>query len=70
MLRTPQENERIRQKAKDSILKASMELFIKQGYHATSISSIAKHAGISKCLLYNYFKGKEVLLAAMVDIRG
>lgn len=69
MPRTPQENERIRQLAKESILKASMELFIKQGYHATSISDIAEQAGISKGLLYNYFKGKEELLATMVDVR-
>lgn len=69
MPRTPQENERIRQLAKEGILKAAMELFVTQGYHATSISSIAKHAGISKGLLYNYFKGKEELLARMVDIR-
>lgn len=69
MPRTPQENERIRQLAKESILKAAMELFIKQGYHATSINNIAEHAGISKGLLYNYFKGKEELLATMVDAR-
>lgn len=69
MPRTPQENERIRQLAKEGILKAAMELFITHGYHATSISSIAKHASISKGLLYNYFKGKEELLAAMVDMR-
>ncbi len=69
MPRTPQENERIRQLAKESILKAAMELFIKQGYHATSISDIAIQAGVSKGLLYNYFKGKEELLATMVDAR-
>ncbi|MBO0992624.1 TetR/AcrR family transcriptional regulator [Bacillus sp. SD088] len=69
MPRTPQENERIRQLAKESILKSAMELFIKQGYHATSISNIAEHASISKGLLYNYFKGKEALLATMVDMR-
>ncbi|WP_040978549.1 TetR/AcrR family transcriptional regulator [Oceanobacillus jeddahense] len=69
MPRTPKENERIRQLAKENIMNAAMELFITQGYHATSISSIAKHAGISKGLLYNYFKGKEELLATMVNKR-
>ncbi|MFD1414475.1 TetR/AcrR family transcriptional regulator [Oceanobacillus jeddahense] len=69
MPRTPQENERIRQLAKENIMNAAMELFITQGYHATSISSIAEHAGISKGLLYNYFKGKEELLATMVNKR-
>lgn len=46
-----------------------MELFMKQGYYATSISDIAKKAGISKGLLYNYYKGKEELLAEMVEAR-
>jgi AcrR family transcriptional regulator len=30
---------------------------------------VAKHAGISKGLLYNYYKGKEELLATMVEDR-
>lgn len=46
-----------------------MELFMKQGYYATSISDIAKKAGISKGLLYNYYKGKEELLSEMVEAR-
>jgi AcrR family transcriptional regulator len=69
MPRTPQENERIRQLAKKKILEAAMELFINKGYHATSISDIAAQSGISKGLLYNYFKGKEELLATMVEAR-
>lgn len=69
MPRTQKENERIRQMAKQKILIATMELFIKKGYHATTIDDVAKHAGISKGLLYNYFKGKEELLATMVQNR-
>jgi AcrR family transcriptional regulator len=69
MPRTQKENERIRQMTKEKIHIVAMELFIKQGYHATSINDVAKHAGISKGLLYNYYKGKEELLASMVDAR-
>ena len=69
MPRTPEENERIRQAAKDKINQAAMSLFVKKGYHATSIDDVAKLAQISKGLLYNYYKGKEELLAAMVQIR-
>lgn len=69
MPRTSQENERIRQLAKENIRNAALDLFIRQGYHATSISDIAEKAGISKGLLYNYFKGKEELLATMVEAR-
>ncbi|WP_243354610.1 TetR/AcrR family transcriptional regulator [Bacillus litorisediminis] len=69
MPRTPEENERIREIAKEKIRNAAMELFIKKGYHPTSIQEVANHAGISKGLLYNYYKGKEQLLANMVDAR-
>lgn len=69
MPRTPEENDRIRQASKEKIRAAAMELFIKQGYYATSISDIAKQAGISKGLLYNYYKGKEELLSEMVEDR-
>ncbi|WP_210367112.1 TetR/AcrR family transcriptional regulator [Bacillus sp. REN3] len=69
MPRNQKENERIRQLAKEKIRSAAMELFMNQGYHATSISDVAKKAGISKGLLYNYFKGKEELLATMVEER-
>ncbi|WP_462413581.1 TetR/AcrR family transcriptional regulator [Neobacillus sp. Marseille-QA0830] len=69
MPRTPEENDRIRQLSQQNIRAAAMELFIKQGYYSTSISDIAQQAGISKGLLYNYYKGKEQLLSEMVDIR-
>ena len=69
MPRTPEENERIRQLSKEKIRAAAMELFINQGYYATSISNVAKKAGISKGLLYNYYKGKEDLLSELVDAR-
>ena len=39
-----------------------MELFARNGYHSTSISQIAREAGVSKGLLYNYFESKEAVL--------
>ncbi|MFD2639554.1 TetR/AcrR family transcriptional regulator [Piscibacillus salipiscarius] len=69
MPRNQEENERIRNKTKEKIIQTAMELFIRQGYHATSISAVANEAGISKGLLYNYYKGKEELIATMVNMR-
>ncbi|KOP82719.1 TetR/AcrR family transcriptional regulator [Cytobacillus solani] len=69
MPRTVEENERIRHLSKEKILETAMGLFIKKGYHTTSISEVASHAGVSKGLLYNYFKGKEELLAYMISSR-
>ncbi|MBB3126659.1 AcrR family transcriptional regulator [Paenibacillus rhizosphaerae] len=69
MPRTQEENERIRQQAKAKIREAAIELFMRKGYHATSIDDVSKYAGVSKGLLYNYYKGKEELLGAMVEAR-
>lgn len=69
MPRTQEENDRIRQAAKENIRMAAMEIFIEKGYHAAAIDDIAKRAGASKGLMYNYYKGKEELLAEMVKVR-
>ncbi|TYP71957.1 TetR/AcrR family transcriptional regulator [Paenibacillus methanolicus] len=69
MPRTPQENDRIRHAAKENIRSAAIEIFIEKGYHDAAIDDIAKRAGVSKGLIYNYYKGKEELLAEMVKTR-
>ena len=68
---SPRSNEQfkqIRKESKAKILVAALELFAVDGYHNTSISKIAKHAGISKGLMYNYFKSKEELLTQVVTM--
>ncbi|MVO98206.1 TetR/AcrR family transcriptional regulator [Paenibacillus lutrae] len=69
MPRTREQNDRIRQSTKENIRTAAMEIFVKRGYHNASIEEVARSAGISKGLMYNYFKGKEDLLADMVRSR-
>lgn len=56
-----------RQRSMDAIKQAALELFAEKGYQNTSISDIAKSAGISKGLMYNYFESKEGLLRAIVE---
>ena len=66
--RRPEQFEVIREKSREKILAASLELFANKGYDATSIDSIAKKAGISKGLVYNYFESKKsILLAIFAD---
>jgi len=48
-------------------MEAGLELFASEGYSHCSIAQLAKHAGISKGLMYNYFESKEALLAAIVE---
>jgi AcrR family transcriptional regulator len=50
----------------NKIYDASLELFAKQGFQSTSISQIAKKAGISKGLIYNYFDSKVDLLKELM----
>ena len=64
--RTKVQFEEIRQKSRENIENIALELFAIKGYHATSISQIAEKAGISKGLLYNYYKSKEHLLDSVI----
>lgn len=64
--RTSDQFKEIRKQSKTKILLAALELFAIDGYHNTSISKIAKHAAVSKGLMYNYFDGKEDLLQEVV----
>lgn len=64
--RTPDQFQELRENAKQKILDAGLELFAEAGFHSTSISQIAKKAGISKGLMYNYFESKEELLREIV----
>ncbi|MCF8379868.1 MAG: TetR/AcrR family transcriptional regulator [Bacteroidales bacterium] len=64
--RTEKQFEEIRLSKKALIQEVALELFAKKGYHSTSISMIAKKAGISKGLLYNYYESKEDLLNEII----
>ncbi|MFD2244893.1 TetR/AcrR family transcriptional regulator [Pontibacter ruber] len=46
----------------NQLVEAGLKLFSEQGYEATSIRSIAREAGVSLGLMYNYFRSKEELL--------
>jgi len=65
--RTKEQFEKIRESSRTEILNAALELFARNGFHATSISQIAEKAGISKGLMYNYFKSKDDLLKNIID---
>ena len=45
---------------------AAMELFIKNGYHATSMREIAEHAGLALGGIYNHFSSKEEIFEAII----
>jgi AcrR family transcriptional regulator len=65
--RTPKQFEEIREERKTLIMDVALEHFANEGYHATTINHIAKYAGISKGLMYNYFESKEALLTSIIN---
>ena len=48
------------------ITQAALEAFAEHGYAATRVDEVAKRAGVSKGLLYLYFKTKEELFKAVI----
>ena len=64
--KTKEQFAEIRSRSEKKILDAALELFGSKGFKATSISSIALKANVSKGLLYNYFDSKTDLLRRIV----
>lgn len=48
------------------ITEAAFEAFAEKGFAATRVEEVAKRAGVSKGLLYLYFRTKEELLKAVI----
>lgn len=65
--RSKQQFEELREASRDKIMEAALELFAHKGYDATSITEIARKAGVSKGLLYHYFESKESVLLQMIE---
>lgn len=45
---------------------AAIQLFLEQGYHATSMRQIADHAGLALGGIYNHFSSKEQIFEAII----
>jgi len=50
----------------EEITAAAFEVFAEKGYAAARVEEVARRAGVSKGLLYLYFKTKEALFKAVV----
>lgn len=51
---------------KAQVLKASINVFAKYGYHKTTLDDIAKQLGIKKNTLYYYFTNKEAIFNEII----
>ncbi len=50
----------------EEIAEAAFDAFAQKGYSATKVEDVAKRAGVSKGLLYLYYKTKEELFKAVI----
>ena len=60
---------RPRATSRDVIAEAACELFLEQGFEATSVSDITTRAGVSRSSFFNYFAAKSDVLWAGLDER-
>jgi len=57
-----------KEKRREEILAAGLNLFIRKGYSATKTLDISQAAGISEGLLFHYFETKEKLYEELVSL--
>lgn len=55
------------QARRQQVLEAASEAFRRRGFHAASMAEIAKLAGMSPGHIYNLFKNKDDIIAAIVE---
>ena len=60
-------NEPEGQNVKTLLIKVATSLFAEKGYASTSVREIVERAGVTKPVLYYYFKNKEGIFLAALD---
>ena len=55
---------------KEKIIKAGFDLICKNGYHSTNTAEIAKEAGVSTGIVYQYFKDKRSIFLEALEEYG
>ncbi|MFN2137024.1 MAG: TetR/AcrR family transcriptional regulator [Candidatus Promineifilaceae bacterium] len=51
---------------RQAITQAAYDLFVRQGYHGTSMRQIAESTGIALSGIYNHFAGKEAIFRSVI----
>jgi AcrR family transcriptional regulator len=64
--RSPAQNERMRSRSREAILRAALELFAERGFGRTTMAEVAARAGVSKGLIYTHVSSKDDLLREIV----
>ena len=54
---------------RDQLIDTALDLFNRNGYHATGIDRILAQSGVAKMTLYNHFGSKDALIQAALETR-
>ncbi|MDF2580423.1 MAG: TetR family transcriptional regulator [Microbacterium sp.] len=60
---------RPRVSSRETLAEAACELFLEQGYDATTVADITRRAGVSRSSFFNYFSSKSAVLWSGLDER-
>ena len=52
----------------DAVLEAAARVFVRQGFHATSVREVATEAHLSVAGVYHHYPSKEQILVSLLDI--
>lgn len=67
MPRSEEQFQAMRDESRERLMEAALALFARDGYARTSVRTIAREAGVSQGLMYNYFASKEELLREIYE---
>ena len=67
-LKSAVDDKRVHPRSKrDQIVAAAIQVFLENGYKATSMNRVAEQAGVIKATIYSHFKDKEQLFIAIIE---
>ncbi|MFD2204929.1 TetR/AcrR family transcriptional regulator [Kiloniella antarctica] len=58
-----------RSKKRDQLVETALQLFYRQGFHATGVDQIISEAGVARMTFYKYFPSKDDLIVATLRRR-
>lgn len=59
----------MRQTKRDELVRRALEIFYRNGFHATGMDMLATETGVSKTSMYKHFRTKEDLILAVLRLR-
>lgn len=59
----------MRPNKKDELVSKALEVFYRDGFHATGMDKLVVETGVSKTSMYKHFRTKEDLILAALDLR-